>query len=77
MKLTAKTETFKEFIGIADGIQISELRVHVDEDKVWYNVVDTANVALAVVELPIGCFTEHSFQPCQMCIDLVKFKNVF
>jgi len=77
MKLTAKTETFKEFIGIADGINALELRIHIEDDKVWYRVVDTGNVAMASVELPIDAFNEHTFTPQVFCIDVVKFKNVF
>lgn len=77
MKLTAKTETWKEFIGIADGISAAEARIHVDSDKVWYRMVDTGNVAMAIAELPIDSFSEHSFTPCSFCIDLVKFKTAF
>lgn len=77
MKLTAKTETWKEFIGIADGISAAEARIHVDSDKVWYRMVDTGNVAMAIAELPIDAFSEHTFEPCSFCIDLVKFKTAF
>jgi proliferating cell nuclear antigen len=77
MKLTAKSETWKEFIGIADGIAALEARIHVDEDKVWYRMVDTGNVAMAIAELPIDAFSEHTFEPCSFCIDLVKFRTAF
>jgi hypothetical protein len=77
MKLTAKAEILKEFIGIADGIMVTELRIHIEESEVRYLVVDTANVALASAVLPIDSFTEHTFEPCIICIDVTKFKNVF
>ena len=77
MKLTAKTEIIKEFIGIADGINVEELRVHVEEDKIWYRTVDTANVALAVVEIPKDAFTEFEVEPSSFCLDLEKFKVIF
>jgi len=77
MKLVGKTETFKEFVGIADGINALELRIHIEEDKIWYRVVDTGNVAMAAVEIPIAAFNECSFTPQIFCMDVVKFKNVF
>jgi proliferating cell nuclear antigen len=77
MKLTAKTEIIKEFIGIADGISALELRLHIEEDAVRFLCVDTANVALASAVLPIDAFTEHTFEPCIMCIDVTKFKACF
>ncbi len=77
MKLTAKTEIIKEFIGIADGISALELRIHIEENKIWYRVVDTANVAMAAVELPSDMFNEFSFEPSTFCLDLTKFKAVF
>lgn len=77
MKLTAKTEIIKEFIGIADGINVEELRVHVETDKIWYRTVDTANVALALVEIPRESFTEFDVEPSTFCLDLEKLKVVF
>ncbi|MDD2281262.1 MAG: hypothetical protein PHS80_00015 [Methanothrix sp.] len=77
MKLTAKTEIIKEFIGIADGINVEELRVHVEEDKIWYLTVDTANVALALVEIPKDAFTEFDVIPSTFCLDMDKFKVIF
>jgi len=77
MKLTAKTETWKEFVGVVDGIAALEARIHVDEDKVWYRTVDTANVAMAIAELPIESFSEHEVEPCSFCIDVAKFRTVF
>lgn len=77
MKLTAKTELIKEIVDIADGIGALELRLHIDADKLWYRVVDSGNVAMASVEIPAECFSEYSFEPSQICVDLKKLKNVF
>jgi len=77
MKLTAKADTIKEFISIADGINALEVRVHVEEDKVWFRVVDAGNVAMVAAELPRDSFDEFTFEPGSFCIDMVKFKAVF
>jgi len=75
MKLTAKTELIKEIVDIAEGIGALELRLHIETDKLWYRVVDSGNVAMASVEIPSDAFSEYSFEPSQICVDIKKLKN--
>lgn len=76
MKLTIDTSIMKDFFGIAETI-VNEIRMHIEPDKVWYSIVDSGNIALIKSELPSSAFREFDVEPCNICIDLVKFKNVF
>lgn len=77
MKLTIATSVLKEFFSIVETLT-SELRIHIDSDKIWYRTTDTANVAMAYSELSSDAFTVYDIaEPVSICIDLTKFKNVF
>jgi len=77
MKLTVSTSVLKEFFSIVETLT-SELRLHIDSDKIWYRTTDTANVAMAYSELSSEAFSCYDIaEPISICIDLTKFKNVF
>jgi proliferating cell nuclear antigen len=77
MKLTIATSVLKEFFSIVETLA-TELRLHIDSDKIWYRTTDTANVAMAYSELASEAFTVYNIgEPLSICIDLAKFKNVF
>lgn len=77
MKLTIATSVLKEFFSIVETLT-TELRLHIDSDKIWYRTTDTANVAMAYSELSSEAFTVYDIgEPSSMCIDLTKFRNVF
>lgn len=77
MKLTIATSVLKEFFSIVETLA-TEIRLHIDSDKIWYRTVDTANVAMAYSELSSEAFSVYDIaEPVSICIDLTKFKNVF
>lgn len=77
MKLTIATSVLKEFFSIVETLA-TELRLHIDSDKIWYRTTDTANVAMAYSELSSEAFTVYDIgEPSSICIDLTKFRNVF
>jgi len=77
MKLTIATSVLKEFFSIVETLA-TELRLHIDSDKIWYRTVDAANVAMAYSELSSEAFTVYDIgEPSSICIDLTKFRNVF
>lgn len=77
MILSTSTKILKEFLGFADGIGLHELRIHIEENKIWYKSIDGGNVAMVFAEMPNTLFNEFSFEPGIMCIDVTKFETVF
>lgn len=59
MKLKIKGQNLKKLIDIVNAATYPEVRLHFEEDKVWFRRVDVANVALIDVELSSAAFIDY------------------
>lgn len=59
MKLKIKGQNLKKLIDIVNSATYPEVRLHFEEDKIWFRRVDVANVAMIHVELSKDAFIEY------------------
>jgi hypothetical protein len=71
MKLKIKGQNLKKIIDIVNSSTYPDIRLHFEEDKVWFRRVDVANVSLIDVELSKAAFIEYELidEPFAACLD--------
>lgn len=62
MKLKIKGQNLKKLIDIVNHSTYPEIRLHFEEDKVWFRRLDLAGVAMLQVELSKDAFIEYNLE---------------
>jgi hypothetical protein len=62
MKLKIKGQNLKRLIDIINSATYPEIRLHFEEDKVWFRWLDLAGVAILQVELSKDAFIEYNLE---------------
>lgn len=74
MKLKIHGQKLKKLIDIINHATYPEIRLHLEEDRIWFRRVDVANVALIDVELSSAAFIDYELvdEPFAACIDFAQ-----
>lgn len=62
MKLKIKGQNLKKLIDIVNAATYPEIRLHFEEDKIWFRRTDFANVSMIHVELSKDAFIEYNLE---------------
>lgn len=62
MKLKIKGQNLKKLVDIVNSATYPEVRLHFEEDKVWFRRTDFSNVSMIQVELSKDAFIEYNLE---------------
>ena len=62
MKLKIKGHNLKKIVDVVNSATYPEIRLHFEEDKIWFRRTDISNVAMIQVELSKAAFIEYNLE---------------
>lgn len=76
LKATIDADILKETIDAISAL-VTECRLHTDENGMYSRAVDTANVAMIVLQLQKEAFETYTASKGEIGLDIAKMKNIF